>query len=90
MLAVYDFTVYSETEESVVKDGIIAQARHHIHHIEQAKGINTTEVLAFVEKAVTLLEPKDHLSFHLTSFQHTILPGASSTYYKYQYSLAYA
>ena len=49
MLAVYDFTVYSETEESAVKDGIIAQARNHIHHIDQAKGINTTEVLAFVE-----------------------------------------
>ena len=57
MLAVYDFTVYSETEESAVKDGIIAQARHHIHHIDQAKGINTTEVFAFVMKAVTLKEP---------------------------------
>merc|ERR1719223_996269 len=89
-LAMYDFVVYSEHEESAIKDGIVAQARDSIKHSEAAGGINTTALFAFCKEKVMLQKPQYNSNPALTEFGHTTNPGYASIYFSYQYSLAYA
>jgi thimet oligopeptidase len=89
-LAIYDFVVYSEHEPSVYKKGIIGKARAAIKHTEATGGINTTDVFAFVKKAVMFQEPRVGSNMALTSFTHTINAGYASKYFSYQWALVYA
>ena len=82
--------MYSENEKSLYKKGVIGYARDHLQHTKETGGVNTTDVFAYMTKKVALQEPEYHANQALYAFDHTTNIGYASTYFQYQYSLAYA
>jgi len=73
----------------VNEDGIIAKARAAVKHTEANGGINTTDVFAFLSKAIRLREPEPGYDDALADFAHHI-GGYASVYWTYDYSMVYA